>query len=179
MALKPTIYKVKVSLSDLNREVYDSLSLTIAKHPSETSERMMARLLAFCLNSSEQLEFCKGLSDTDEPDLWAKTLSGEIDLWIEVGEPGADRLKKASRLAKQLIVYCFNSKSDTWWQLESSKLSQLPITVIQFPWHQIQAMATQVERTMDISVTITSDSAFVATGQGETELLFNTLKASG
>ncbi|MFT4887745.1 MAG: hypothetical protein ACJA2D_001438 [Pseudohongiellaceae bacterium] len=176
MALKPTIFKIKVSLSDLDREVYESLSLTIAQHPSETSERMMVRLLAYCLNYDEQLEFCKGLSDTEEPDLWARALTGETDLWIEVGEPAADRVKKVSRQAKKTIVYCFNTKSATWWQLESSKLAKLSATIIQFSWPEMKKLASLIERTMDISVTITGDSVYVAAARGEVELSLTTLQ---
>ena len=87
MAIKPTIYKLTVSLSDLNRDVYDSLSLTIARHPSETMERMVVRVLAFCLNTREQLVLCKGLSDTEEPDIWAHSLDGNLELWLSHIDP--------------------------------------------------------------------------------------------
>lgn len=170
MAIKPTIYKIKTALSDLNREVYQSFNITMAQHPSETGERMMVRLLAYCLNYHEQLELCKGLSDPDEPDLWQKALSGEIELWIEVGEPSAERIKKATRQSKQALVYCFNSKAETWWQIESSKLGSSAASVVQFSWPEIKELAGMIERTMDISVTISGNSVFVATGQGQVEL---------
>ena len=99
MALKPTIYKLRISLSDINRNFYDALNLTIAQHPSETLERMMARILAFCINAQEHLEFTKGLSAVDEPDIWVKSLDDQITLWIDVGEPAVDRIKKASRIS--------------------------------------------------------------------------------
>ena len=178
MALKPTIFKIKVSLSDLNREVYDSLSLTLAQHPSETTERMMVRLLAYCLNASETLVLCKGLSDTDEPDLWDLSATGETELWVEVGEPSAERVKKATRMAKQVVVYCFNSKAPTWWNLEASKLSSEKLAVFQLPWPEVQALANLVERTMDISVTVSGDSVFVATAKGEQEVTLTALKNS-
>ncbi len=92
MALKPTIYKMKLALTDLDREVYENLSLTVACHPSETLERMMVRVLAYCLNACEGLELCKGLSDTEEADLWAHSLDGSLALWIDVGEPTIERL---------------------------------------------------------------------------------------
>ena len=85
MAIKPTIYKLTVSLSDLNRQIYDSLCLTIARHPSETMERMAVRILAFCLNARKELVFSKGRSDTEEPDIWAHSLDGNLELWIDVG----------------------------------------------------------------------------------------------
>ena len=85
MALKPTIYKLKVALSDLDRQVYEALNLTIARHPSETLERMMVRVMAFCFNAQDQLMFCQGISDTEEPDLWLHRLEGNLELWIDVG----------------------------------------------------------------------------------------------
>lgn len=170
MALKPTIFKFNISLSDLNREFYEELNLTIAQHPSETTERMVTRVLAFCLNAGDRLEFCKGLSNTEEPDLWRQSLTGEIDSWIDIGEPGFDRVKKATRQAKAVLVYSFNSKSSTWWQLEASKLSALSATFFQFQWHEIEALAGLVERKVNASVTISGDSIYVATEKGEQEV---------
>jgi uncharacterized protein YaeQ len=178
MALKPTIFKVKVALSDLNRDVYDALSLTLAQPPSETTERMMVRLLAYCLNASETLVLCKGLSDTAEPDLWDLSATGETDLWVEVGEPSAERLKKATRMAKQVVVYCFNSKSPTWWNLGASNLDSEKLAIFQLPWLEVKALAALVERTMDISVTVSGDSIFVATARGEQEVTLTALKNS-
>lgn len=108
MALKPTIYKLKITLSDSDRNYYDTLNLTIAQHPSETLERMMARVLVFCLNAQEYLVFTKGLSAVEEPDIWARTLDGRISLWIDVGEPAVDRIRKATRLSPAVMVYSFN-----------------------------------------------------------------------
>lgn len=113
MALKPTIYKLRISLSDLNRNYYDTLNLTLAQHPSETLERMMVRALAFCINAQEHLVFTKGLSEIDEPDIWVRTLDDRIALWIEVGEPSVERVKKAGQKAKTVKIYCFNAKADT------------------------------------------------------------------
>ena len=178
MAVKPTIYKLRIALSDLNRDYYDSLNLTIAIHPSETLERMMARVLAFCINAEEQLVFTKGLSEVDEPDIWARTLDDQTTLWIDVGEPAADRIKKASRLAAKVKVYSFNSKSDVWWDQGQAKFKQLDADFYRFDWPSIQALAELVQRTMDLSVTITGDSAYVATELGECEVAWEVLQAS-
>ena len=176
MAIKPTIYKLRVSLSDLNRDYYDTLSLTIALHPSETIERMMARLLAYCINAQEHLSFTKGLSSIEEPDIWVRTLDDQIALWIDVGEPATERVKKASRLADKVSIYSFNSKSDVWWQQGESKFKQLKVSVFRFDWQSIQSLAALVERTMDFSVTITGDSAYVATQMGECEVAWDVLQ---
>lgn len=172
MALKPTIYKFRISLSDLNRNYYDTLNLTTAQHPSETIERMMVRVLAFCINAQEHLEFTKGLSSVEEPDIWVRTLDDQIALWIDVGEPAVDRIKKATRVSTSVKVYSFNAKakSDVWWDKTQAKFKQLKVSVYQFQWQNIQSLASQVQRTMDFSVTITGDSAYVATELGECEV---------
>ncbi len=177
MALKPTIYKFKIALSDLNRDYYDSLNLTVAQHPSESHERMMTRVLAFAINAQEHLSFTKGLSEIDDPDIWAKSLDGQLQLWIDVGEPATDRIKKATRLAKEVKVYSFNSKSDVWWQQNQDKFNQLSASIFQFKWEDIQSLAKLVERTMDLSITITGDSAYIAAALGECEVSWVNLKA--
>ncbi len=178
MAVKPTIYKLKIALSDLNRNYYDSLNLTIAQHPSETLERMMVRVIAFCLNAQERLAFTKGLSSVEEPDIWARTLDDQISLWIDVGEPAFDRIKKATRLAQAVMIYSFNTKSDVWWDQGREKFSKLEASIFQFEWKSIQSLAALVQRTMDLSVTITGDSAYVAAESGECEVAWITLQGS-
>ena len=177
MAIKPTIYKLKISLSDLNRNYYDTLNLTLAQHPSETVERMMVRVLAYCINAEERLAFAKGLNSDDEPDIWAKTLDEQISLWIDVGEPSLERIKKASRQTDALKIYCFNSKADVWWTQAQEKISRMNALIFQFQWQEIQALAAMVQRTMELSVTITGNSAYVATELGECEINWNELQA--
>lgn len=178
MALKPTIYKIKLALTDLDREVYDNFTLTVACHPSETLERMMVRVLAYCLNACEGLELCKGLSDTDEPALWAHSLDGALSVWIDVGEPSIERLKKVSRLAPDVRLYTFNSKSPTWWELSANDIQKLPICVFRLNWEGVQALARTVARTMDISVTVSEGSLFISTEKGDCEITLESLSSS-
>lgn len=170
MALKPKIYKLRITLSDIDRDYYDTLNLTVAQHPSETLERMMARVLAFCINAQEQLSFTKGLCAVDEPDIWVRTLDDQLALWIDVGEPAVDRIKKATRLSPAVKVYSFNSKSDVWWDQGRARFNELTVSVFRFQWQSIQALAALVQRTMDMSITITDDSAYIATESGECEV---------
>ncbi|MBL4781109.1 MAG: YaeQ family protein [Porticoccaceae bacterium] len=176
MALKPTIFKFKISLSDLNRNYYDTLNLTIAQHPSETAERMMARILAFCINAEEHLVFTAGLSAVDEPDIWRHSLDGQLDLWIDVGEPAVDRIKKARRLAQAVKVYSFNTKSNAWWSQAVDQFTKLDVSVYQFEWQNMEALTGLLQRTMDLSLTITGDSAFIAAPSGECEVHWSTLQ---
>ncbi len=175
MALKPTIYKLNITLSDVDRNYYDNLDLTLAQHPSETLERMMARVVAFCINAQEYLKFTKGLSEIEEPDLWAKTLDDQIALWIEIGEPDAERIKKVTRLAQAVKVYSFNSKSDVWWMQSREKFNKLKASYYRFDWQAIQMLATKVSRNMVISVMITGQSAYITFDEGECEVSWTLL----
>ena len=178
MAIKPTIYKLTVSLSDLNRNIYDSFGLTIARHPSETIERMAIRMLVYCLNKREKLVFSRGLSNTEEPDMWAHSLNDELELWIDVGEPSPDRVKKVSRMSKEVKIYSFNSKAPTWWQQHEKELTSLDADFYRFKWDQVEALASIIDRGVDLSVTISADSLFVASELGECELILQRLQRS-
>ncbi|MBC8414221.1 MAG: YaeQ family protein [Nitrospira sp.] len=170
MALKPTIYKLKITLSDIDREYYETLNLTVAQHPSETLERMMARVLAYCINAQEQLVFTQGVCAVDEPDIWARTLDNQLSLWIEVGEPSVDKIRKATRLSQTVIVYSFNSKSNTWWEQGRAKINELTASVFQIQWNSIQVLAALVKRTMGLSITITEGTAYITAEDGGCEV---------
>jgi len=177
VALKPTIYKLRIALSDLERNYYDSFSLTVALHPSETPERMVARVMAFCLNAQQDLCFTKGLSDVEEPDLWLRTMEEKTLLWIDVGEPDAERVKKSTRKAERVKIYSFNSKTDTWWQQGKGKFSLFDAEFTRFEPSSIVRLASLLQRTVDWSVTITGQSAYVASSLGETEITWQTLQS--
>lgn len=170
MALKPTIFKFKIALSDLDRNYYDALDLTIAQHPSETIERMMVRVLVFCINAQERLEFTKGLSAVEEPDIWLRSLDEQMMLWLDVGEPTVERVKKATRLSPMVKIYSFNTKSDIWWDQGREKFERLKASIFRFQWENIQSLAALQQRTMSISITITGDSAYIAAESGECEV---------
>lgn len=170
MALKPTIYKLKIALSDMDRQIYKTLQLTVAQHPSETLERMMVRVLAYCLNAQENILFTRGLSAPEEPDIQVNELHGSMLCWIDVGEPAAARIKKATRIASQVKVYSFNSKSDVWWQQERAQFAELTAQVLQLPWPEVQRLASLTQRTMEFSVTVTDGTAFFTTANGDCEL---------
>ncbi|GJM13245.1 MAG: hypothetical protein DHS20C12_16480 [Pseudohongiella sp.] len=138
----------------------------------------MVRVLAFCLSASEQLVLCKGLSDTEEPDIWEHSLDGNLDLWIDVGEPSVERIKKASRIANEVRIYSFNSKAPTWWQQNEQQLSELAASIYRFPWEQVEALASIIDRGVDLSVTVSENSVFVASELGECELILEQLQAA-
>jgi uncharacterized protein YaeQ len=112
MALKATIFKAELSVADIDRGVYRDHALTIARHPSETDERMMVRLLAFALHADERLEFGRGLSAEDEPDLSRRDLTGTLEQWIEVGLPDEREVRKACGRAREVFVYAYGGPGD-------------------------------------------------------------------
>ena len=177
MALKPTIYKANIALNDLDRNYYDSLDLTIAQHPSENLERMMVRVLVYCINAQDRLAFTAGISTPDEPDLRVMSLDDRTLAWIDVGEPSFERIKKASRLAEVVKVYTFNTKSDIWWQKEQEKFSTLDVEFYQFEWGQIKRLSELVERTMTLSMTLSEQSAFISSQKGNSEVAWRQLSS--
>lgn len=156
MALKSTIFKANLNVADLDRGYYGDHALTLARHPSETDERMMIRLLAFALFADERLEFGKGLSSTEEPALWLKEYSGEIRLWIEVGLPDERGIRRAAGRAEQVVVLAYGGRSmDAWWAKEGAGLAKLRnLRVLAIAEEQSAALAALAERGMQIQCTI-------------------------
>ena len=175
MALKATIYKFAIDLSNITENHYDSLDLTLACHPSETTERMIARLLAYCLNAHKAPEFTRGLSSTEEPDIWCKSLDGQINLWIDVGEPIFDRVKKAAQLSQSVQVYSFNRKSDVWWNQGAEKFLGLNAQYFRFNHEEIQAVASKTNRTQQLSISIDTGLIYIASDAGSFEVMLEPL----
>ncbi|SNS52414.1 Uncharacterized conserved protein YaeQ, suppresses RfaH defect [Noviherbaspirillum humi] len=155
MALKATIYKANLQVSDLDRHYYAEHALTIARHPSETDERMMIRVLAFALHADEALGFGKGLSTEDEPDLWLKDLTGAVRLWIDVGQPDDRRLLKACGRSEKVVVYSYSATNDVWWRQLASKVDRARnLQVLRVPAQASAALAALAQRTMQLQCTI-------------------------
>ena len=164
MALKSTIYKANLSVADIDHAYYADHALTLARHPSETDERMMVRLLALALNAHELVDTCQGdgtlafgagLSDPDDPDLWIKDYTGAIRLWAEVGQPEEKPLLKACQKADVVRVYAFHHACDVWWRGIESKLHKLDkLQVWRVPSGEAQALARMAERNMQLQATI-------------------------
>lgn len=168
MALKATIFKVDLSVADMDRNHYENYALTLARHPSENDIRMMVRLLAFMRYADEALVFGKGLSTDEEPDLWLKDLTGVIDLWIVVGQPDERWLRKASGRAGKVIVFCYGDRVvDVWWEQNRATLEKLPnLTVLRLSSEDTQALAALANRAMTLQCMI-QDGEMLITGEGE------------
>jgi uncharacterized protein YaeQ len=156
MALKSTIFKADLHIADMDRNYYERHALVIARHPSETDERMMVRLLAYALHADQALAFGKGLSTDDEPDLWRKDLTGAIDLWIDVGRPDERRVRRACGRAARVIVYSYGgSAAALWWEQVRGRLERAGnLAVYNVPLPASQALAKLASRTMQLHCTI-------------------------
>ncbi|MCE9678706.1 YaeQ family protein [Shewanella sp. AS1] len=179
MALKATVYKVQLQIADMVRGYYHDHNLTLAQHPSETDARMMLRLLAFALNASDRLQFSKGLCVDDEPELWQKSLSDEIELWIEFGQSDEKWLRKACGRAKQVQLFAYGGRSvPIWWQQNQQAFCRYDnLKVWNIPEDALKAMGELVSRTMVVQFTIGEDDIWMSNDQGSVQIIPECLKA--
>jgi len=181
MALKATIYKAALQIADMDRNVYVDHAVTIARHPSETDERMMIRLLALALNlpadgDEGTLELAKDLWENDEPALWHKDLTGEIRHWVEVGQPDDKRLLRAAGRARRVSVYSYAASTPIWWAGIANKVARASTIEA---WHidpaQSQALAALAQRTMQLQLTVQDGTAWLGDGQESVEITLQRL----
>ncbi|MDP9043698.1 MAG: YaeQ family protein [Pseudomonadota bacterium] len=176
MAIKATIYKATLQIADMDRHLYVDHAVTIARHPSETDERMMVRLLALALNlpadpDQGTLELAKDLWEVDEPALWHKDLTGEIKHWIDIGQPDDKRLMRASGRADRVSVYSFSASTPIWWNGIAGKLARAArLEVWQIETAQSQALAALAQRTMQLQMSVQDGAVFIGDGQQSVEI---------
>lgn len=171
MSPKSTVVKVELQVSDMDRHYYAQHNLTMAQHPSETDARLMVRLLAFALFADERLEFGRGLSDDSEPDLWQRDYVGDIQRWIELGQPDESRIRKACARAEQVTVVNYGGQAaDVWWTKNASALARFDnLTVLDIDPKAIDGIVGHLQRGMrltamiqDAELQLMSDSLNVA-----------------
>lgn len=176
MALKATIYKVELELADMDRHVYREESLTLARHPSETDERMLVRLLVYALSRPVEddagtLEFAKDMWEADEPCAWQKDLTGAVQHWVEVGQPDEKRILRACGRAPRVSVWSFSSSTPIWWSGLANKLARAQnLAVWQIPAEQSAALAALAERSMRLLVSVQDGAITVSTGEQAVEV---------
>ncbi len=164
MAQKATIYKVELSVSDMDRHYYETHKLTVAKHPSETDERLMVRIVAFALNAHEHLEMTKGLSTDDEPDIWQKSLSGELDVWVALGLPSEKVMRQSCGKAGKVIVYPYGGRTaEMWWDKIKNGITRFDnLQVVSFSENDTGALAKLASRAMKLQVNIQDGDVMVS-----------------
>jgi len=166
MAAGSTIYKAQLSIADMDRNYYETHEITIAQHPSETDERLMIRLVAFALSASDRLVITKGIGGDDEPELWEKDYSGDITLWIDLGQMDEKRLRKACGRAENVIVYTYNLKSATaWWRQFGATFARFKnLRVIHLQLEDIEKLC---ERSMRLQCNISDGELSLHSDRGD------------
>lgn len=164
MAQKATIYKVELSVSDMDRHYYETHKLTVAKHPSETDERLMVRVLAFALNAHEHLEMTKGISTDDEPDIWQKSLGGELDLWVALGLPSEKVLRQSCGRASKVIVYSYGGRTaEMWWEkIKNSTIRFTSLQVMNLSGKDTRDLGDLANRSMKLQVNIQDGEVMIS-----------------
>ncbi|WP_428310325.1 YaeQ family protein [Hydrocarboniphaga sp.] len=166
MALKATIFKAQLAVADMDRGHYADYALTLARHPSETDERMMLRIVAFALHAHELLAFGKGLSDPDEPDLWRHDLTGLIEEWIALGQPDERELIKACGRARQVTVYNYGGGATQWWAGAEGKLARAKnLQVRRLGVSGDTAITTLAARNMNLNCSIQEQTIWIGNGE--------------
>lgn len=172
MALKSTVFKANLQIADMERHYYNDHALTLARHPSETDERMMVRLLAFALQAHELLAFGQGMTDGDEADIWRKDLTGKIEQWIDVGLPDERLVRKACGRADEVLVYAYGGRTaEMWFEQNRNAFARLRnLGVFNLPQEQTKALAELAQRTMILQCTIQDGQVWLSDGERSVEL---------
>ncbi|MCB1910167.1 MAG: YaeQ family protein [Rhodocyclaceae bacterium] len=172
MALKSTVYKASLQVSDMDRQYYAEHPLTIARHPSETSERMMVRLLAFALHADPRLSFGRGLSTDDEAALWLRDYDGSIALWIEVGLPDERILRKACSRAERVVLLAYGGRAlEPWWQASEQALKRLDkLGILAISSEDSAAMCDLASRSMQLQASIQDGTVWLSGGDRMVEI---------
>jgi len=178
MASNATIYKALLQIADMDRQHFQDHALTLARHPSETEERMMVRVLAFALYADEALSFGRGVGTEDEPALWRRDFTGAIDCWIEIGQPDEKTLRRACGRSTQVIVYAYGARSaEVWWANQSPALGRLKnLAVTLLPMENVRALAGMARPTMQLEWTIQDGHIWLADGAQTLHLELQRLK---
>ena len=165
MALSATIYTFSIQLSDVDRAVYETLALKVARHPSESGEYLVTRVLAYCLEYAEGIAFSRGLSDADEPALAVRDLTGVLKVWIDVGAPDAARLHKAAKAAPRVAVYTHRDPALIRRQLAGEKIHRAEaLELYAVDRELVAALVKRLERRMNIDISVTDRHLFLSIG---------------
>lgn len=181
MAPKSTVYKARLQVSDMDRHHYATHELVLAQHPSETDERLMVRLLTFAMFAHERLEFGRGLSTDDEPDLWRKDLTGQVEQWIELGQPDESRLRKACGRAGEVVLVTYGGRgADLWWEKNEAALARCRnLSVVDVSAEDTQALSGLLKRGMDLQVLVQDHVLQVIDGDTTLEITPRLRRAGG
>jgi uncharacterized protein YaeQ len=166
MALTATIYNFDIELADADRHVYESLTLRVARHPSESEDYLVARLIAYLLEFAEGIEFSRGVSSPDEPAIAIRDLTGALTKWIDIGTPDADRLHKASKLAGRVAVYTHKDPTQFLKQLAGKKIHNAQaLELYALDRALLSALVLRLERRLAFSLSVSGQELYLSIGQ--------------
>jgi uncharacterized protein YaeQ len=181
MAIKSTVFRAHLQIADIDHNYYADHTLTLARHPSETDERMMVRLAALALHAHTlqsvchgdgTLAFGAGLSDPDEPDAWLRDFTGQTRLWIEVGQPEDKPLAKACGKSDAVVLYCFSHAAEVWWKGIENKLTRLRnLSVFRVPSDAAQGLQALAQRSMQLQATVQDGSLMLSDDKNSVEIV--------
>lgn len=170
MALTSTIYNFDIDLADADRGCYETIALRVARHPSESEEYLVTRVLAYCLEYAEGIAFSSGISDPDEPTLAVRDLTGTIRTWIEIGSPDADRLHRASKAADRAVVYTHKDPGQLLKQWAGHRIHRVEqIEFYSFDRTFIATLASRLDRRLGLTVSVSDRHLFVALNEASFE----------
>lgn len=180
MAQKATVHKVQLQVADMDRHYYAEHALTVARHPSENDERMMLRILAFARHADDALAFGRGVSTDDEPDLWRKNLTGDIELWVQLGQPDEKAVRRACGRARQVVIYTYSGHgAAVWWQQWGDRLGRIDnLGVVNVPIESVQALAGLSARNMILNATLQDGAVWLADDHQSVEVTLEVLKTA-
>jgi uncharacterized protein YaeQ len=180
MALGATIYNFKIDLADSDRSVYAALDLRVARHPSETEDHLLTRVLAYCLEYSEGISFSSGISDADQPAIAVHDLTGVLRAWIDVGAPEAARLHRASKQAARVAVYTHKDATQLLARLQLERIHRaefLEIYALDRDW--LAELAAKLARRMEFALTVADRNLYLSLGDQTTTSVVQSLRLRG
>jgi uncharacterized protein YaeQ len=185
MAIKSTVYKSTINIANIDRGYYQEHAFTIARHPSETDERMMVRLVAMAMQAHQLQDLCDGdgvlsfgagISEVSEPDAWLKDFTEQIQVWIDVGQPDEKRILKACGRSSKVVIYAYHHATSIWYKTIENKIARLKnLEIFQIAHEQVPQLALFADRTMHLQITIQEGNCLVSDGQKVLDLAFTRL----
>lgn len=179
MALKSTVFKLDLTISDMVRNYYHDHTLTMARHPSETDQRLLFRVVAFALNAHEHLQFTKGLSSTEEPDLWQLDLTGRIEHWIDLGQPIEKRIRQSCGKSDRVTIYTYQRGTpNLWFESIKKDLERFKhLRVVQLTIKDDGAVERLMQRSMQLHCVIDDGQVSLTSEHEHIMIEFQTLKS--
>ncbi|MCW8885478.1 MAG: YaeQ family protein [Motiliproteus sp.] len=177
MAQGSKIFKTRIQISDSDRHCYEEMTQSLVLHPSEKPERLLARLIAFALEFQPELEFGRGISNTDEAPIWVRDLDGRVEHWIDVGQPEPERFSKLSKRCGKVSLYCFGANANRWWQQHQNGYAKLPMQVFMLDWDGLEQLAAVMQKGLDFQLVRSDNHLYLTLNDQQVEMVLQPLQS--